>query len=63
MVEGRAIGEHGTWMHNSEQMYSEDGTYLGFRESWVQDIPCKCNLKDGNGWFALDYEPIETGED
>ena len=50
-------------MHSSEQMYSEDGTYLGFRESWVQDIPCKCNLKDGNGWFALDYEPIETSED
>ncbi len=63
MVEGRAIGEHGTWMHESKQMYSEDGTYLGFRESWVQDIPCKCNLKDGKGWFALDYESIETGKD
>lgn len=59
MVEGRAIGEHGTWMRCVE---GSDGKPFGGTEKWVQDIPCKCNLKDGKGWFALDYEPIETSE-
>lgn len=57
MVEGRAIGEHGTWMHSVE---GSDGKPFGGPERWVQDIPCKCNLKDGKGWFALDYEPADS---
>lgn len=50
-------GEHGTWMHCVE---GSDGKPFGGTEKWVQDIPCKCNLKDGKGWFALDYEPADS---
>ena len=54
LVTGKAIGEHGTFMQSGG--FNDQGV-LECR--WVQDVPCKVNLHDGRGWFALDYDSIE----
>lgn len=61
LVTARAIGEHGNFMHT---VMREDGSRaFGGPERWIQDVPCKCNMRDGKGWFALDYEPIEDNDE
>ena len=61
MVEGRPIGEHGNWMQ-TRRIHDDDGWHSS-SPRWVQDVPCKANLNDGKGWFALDYEPVEDQGD
>lgn len=62
LVTAKAIGEHGTFMHTAEQVRDESGVPIGLRERWVQDVPCKVNVHDGRGWYALDYEPRKDDE-
>ena len=57
LVCARAISEHGVWMNHSEQVYSENGEWLGFTEKWVQDVPCRRYDKKLKKWILLDYEP------
>lgn len=58
LVCARAISEHGVWMSHSEQVYSENGEWLGFTEKWVQDVPCRKYDKKLKKWVLVDYDSI-----
>lgn len=47
-------------MNHSEQVYSENGEWLGFTEKWVQDVPCRKYDKKLRKWVLFDYEPRDS---
>ena len=60
MVCAKAISEHGVWMSHTVQVYSDEGEWLGFRERWIQDVPCRKYDKRLKKWFLADYEPRDS---